>query len=35
MRSVGAGPGAGSDADVTTPSLADLPPDTFDRLVAP
>jgi beta-phosphoglucomutase len=33
MRSVGVGGGAGTGADVTVASLADLPPDTLDRLL--
>jgi len=35
MASVAVGGGAGEDADVVVASLADLPGDTFDRLVPP
>ena len=35
MRSIGVSRTTTLDADVFVRSLADLPPDTFDRLVAP
>lgn len=34
IRSIAVGGGAGEDADIVVASLADLPPDTFDRLVS-
>ena len=33
MRTIGIGSPERLDADVVTASMADLPPDTFDRLV--